>query len=62
MNTFGPPISAAFQVIIDIFGQVVGAIADGVSQILQWLTSVIEFVVNVFTIDWNEAWDSISES
>lgn len=62
VNTFGPPISAAFQVIIDIFGQVVGAIADGVSQILQWLTSVIEFVVNVFTIDWNEAWDSISEA
>lgn len=62
VNTFGPPISAAFQAIIDIFGQVVGAIADGVSQILQWLTSVIEFVVNVFTIDWNEAWDSISEA
>lgn len=62
VNTFGPPISAAFQVIIDIFGQVVGAIADGVSQILQWLTSIIEFVVNVFTIDWNEAWDSISEA
>ena len=62
VNTFGPPISAAFQVIIDIFGQVVGAIADGVSQILRWLTSVIEFVVNVFTIDWNEAWDSISEA
>lgn len=62
VNTFGPPISAAFQVIIGIFGQVVGAIADGVSQILQWLTSIIEFVVNVFTIDWNEAWDSISEA
>lgn len=62
VNTFGPPISAAFQTVIDIFGRVVGTIADGVSQILQWLTSVIEFVVNVFTIDWNEAWDSISEA
>ena len=62
VNTFGPPISAAFQAVIDIFGRVVGAIADGVSQILEWLTSVIEFVVNVFTIDWNEAWDGISEA
>lgn len=62
VNTFGPPISAAFQAVIDIFGRVVGAIADGVSRILEWLTSVIEFVVNVFTIDWNEAWDSISEA
>ena len=62
VNTFGPPISAAFQAGIDIFGRVVGAIADGVSQILEWLTSVIEFVVNVFTIDWNEAWDGISEA
>lgn len=62
VNTFGPPISAAFQAVIDIFGRVVGAIADGVSRILEWLTSVIEFVVNVFTIDWNEAWDGISEA
>lgn len=62
VNTFGPPISAAFQAVIDIFGRVVGAIADGVSQILEWLTSVIGFVVNVFTIDWNEAWDGISEA
>ena len=62
VNAFGPPISAAFQAVIDIFGRVVGAIADGVSQILEWLTSVIEFVVNVFTIDWNEAWDGISEA
>lgn len=62
VNTFGPPISEAFQAVIDIFGRVVGAIADGVSQILEWLTSVIGFVVNVFTIDWNEAWDGISEA
>lgn len=62
VNTFGPPISEAFRAVIDIFGRVVGTIADGVSQILEWLTSVIEFVINVFTIDWNEAWDGISEA
>ena len=62
VNTFGPPISAAFQAVIDIFGRVVGAIADGVSQILEWLTSVIEFVVNVFTIGAGKVFEGISEA
>lgn len=62
VNTFGPPIASTFQAIIDILGQVMGAIADTASWILEQLGKVIEFIVNVFTIDWNEAWHSISET
>ena len=62
VNTFGPPIASAFQAIIDILGRVMGAIADTASWILEQLGAVIEFIVNVFTIDWNDAWNGISES
>lgn len=62
VNTFGPPISAAFQAIIEILGKVIGKIADVASWILEQLGLVVDFIVNVFTGDWNSAWDSISEA
>lgn len=62
VNTFGPPIAAAFQAVIDILGKVMGVIADIASWILEQLGLVIDFIVNIFTGDWNSAWDSISEA
>ena len=62
VNTFGPPIAAAFQAVIDILGKVMGVIADTASWILEQLGLVIDFIVNIFTGDWNSAWDSISEA
>lgn len=60
-NTFGPPIVAVFQTVIDILGRVIGTIADVASGILTALGSVIDFVVGVFTLDWETAWDDVKQ-
>lgn len=60
-NTFGPPIVAVFQTVIDILGRVIGTIADVTSGILTALGSVIDFVVGVFTLDWETAWNDVKQ-
>lgn len=62
VTVFGPPIAESFQNIIDILGLVIGKIADTASWILDQLGLVLDFIVNIFTVDWNGAWDSISEA
>lgn len=62
VTVFGPPIAESFQNIIDVLGLVIGKIADTASWILEQLGLVLDFIVNIFTVDWNGAWDSISEA
>lgn len=61
VNTFGPPIADALNLIIENAGVVLGAMADTVNGILDALTGVLDFVTGVFTGDWELAWQGVQE-
>lgn len=59
INTFGPPISKVFGMIIETIGNVIGAIVDAVNGIITTLKGVVQFITGVFTGDWEKAWEGI---
>jgi len=61
INTFGDSISTTINMIIEHVGIIVGAIVDVVNAIIRSLKGVVEFVVGVFTGDWEKAWQGIKD-
>ena len=59
VQTLGPVFSEIFGWIIEIIGDVVGTIADFANGIITALKGVVQFIVGVFTGDWEKAWTGI---
>lgn len=58
-DLWGPGIAMGFEVVSSIFAVVVSAIADLVTGLLQILEGIIDFMMGVFTGDWDRAWQGI---
>lgn len=54
-----PVLVPIFETIWNTISTVFGAIADVISGILQTFKGLIDFIVGVFTGDWNKAWEGI---
>jgi len=59
VNAFGPNIVNTFKLIINVIGSVIGIVADVASSIFKILGGIIDFLVGVFTGNWNKAWGGI---
>lgn len=59
VETFGPSISNSINLVVDVLGSIVGTIVDVASGIITSLKGIIEFIVGIFTGDWERAWDGI---
>lgn len=57
----GPMISDVINSIVRWFGSLFGMIVDVVSGIIKSLKGVIDFLVGVFTGDWEKAWNGIKD-
>lgn len=57
----GPKIAAVIGTIVQLIGGVVGTIADAATNILKALGGVLDFVVGVFTGNWEKAWNGVKE-
>lgn len=57
----GPKIAAVIGAIVQLIGGVVGTIADAATNILKALGGVLDFVVGVFTGNWERAWNGVKE-
>ena len=62
VEIIGPVISREINKVISIIGLVVGAISDAVKATFGYLGGMIDFIVGVFTGDWNKAWQGIADS
>lgn len=60
-TNFGPPISRVVSYLIKIFGDFAGGIYDAVNRTIDVLKSIINFIVAVFTGDWEKAWQSVQD-
>lgn len=60
-KTFGPDIADAINLVIDIFGTFLAVVFDVAKGLLCALGGVIDFIVGVFTADWQRAWQGIKD-
>lgn len=59
ITNIAPYIAAALDVVGSAFLTVVGVVADVVGSIFDALGGLIDFIVGVFTGDWQQAWEGI---
>ena len=65
MDVILPALSTAFQVAIDIIIPImqhfVNMVTTSIASAIEILTSIINFLVDIFTGDWEGAWESVKE-
>lgn len=61
VNTFGPAIAGAFNYIVETIGIWLGVALDAVNGAISFFSDLVDFLVNVFTGNWEGAWDSVKE-
>lgn len=61
VETFGPSISNSINLVVDVLGSIVGTIVDVASGIITSLKGIIEYIVGIFTGDWERAWEGIKQ-
>lgn len=59
VTKFGPPISEIFQKIVNWVKNAIAKVVDIVNGIITALKGVVQFIVGVFTGDWEKAWEGI---
>ncbi len=59
VEILGPIFANVFNTISTIIGSTIGAMIDSINGLITMLKGVIEFIVGVFTGDWNKAWNGI---
>lgn len=61
VKTFGPAFKEVFNFIVTIVGTIVGTIIDIISGIITSLKGIVEFIVGIFTGNWEKAWQGICD-
>ena len=61
ISTLGPVLTSQFQLIADVAKVLIDAIVGWASGVLDALKGIVQFIVGVFTGDWEKAWAGIKE-
>lgn len=61
VDTFGPVIAGAVSTVIEVLGGFVGIAVDLANGVLEALNGVLNFLIGVFSGDWERAWDGICQ-
>lgn len=61
-ENLGPVVANTFNTIINILGTAVSMIIDRFSAMITSLKGVVQFIVGVFTGDWEKAWEGIKNA
>lgn len=61
VHVFGPAVSTVINTVVDVFFVLVAVVADVIGGILKALDGLIQFVVGVFTGNWERAWEGIAK-
>lgn len=56
---FGPKIAGVVNFVVNTIGRIIGFVADTASNIITSLKGVINFLVGIFTGDWEKAWAGV---
>lgn len=61
VDTFGPGIAGTVSTVIEVLGGFVGIAVDVANGVLEALNGVLNFLIGVFSGDWERAWDGIGQ-
>lgn len=56
-----PVLGEALLAVLDVVGSAISGIVDIIASLIQILTGIVEFIVGVFTLDWEKAWEGVSD-
>lgn len=59
VEKLGPVFSNVFNKIGNIVGIIIGIIIDAINGVITTLKGIIQFIVGIFTGDWEKAWEGI---
>lgn len=61
IEELGPVFSRSFSFVVDVVGSAVALISDIAKGLLKALGGVIDFIVGIFTGDWEKAWEGVKD-
>lgn len=61
VKTLGPTFSTVFNTILNVVSSIIAGIIDVINGIITTLKGIIEFIVGVFTGDWEKAWQGVQD-
>ncbi len=61
IEILGPSFSNAFNFIVDVLGTAIGVISDIIKGLLKSLGGIIDFIVGIFTGNWEKAWQGVKD-
>ena len=56
-----PVLGEALLAVLDVVGSAISGIIDIIASLIHILTGIVEFFVGVFTLDWEKAWEGVSD-
>jgi phage-related protein len=59
ISVLAPAVTNVVTIIVDAVAIAIGFIADVISSILTFLDGLIQFIVGIFTLDWDKAWNGV---
>ena len=59
IDTFGPLVTGVFNAVWEVVQAVFGNFIDAARSILNALGGLLDFIIGVFSGDWNKAWEGI---
>ena len=62
INTFAPVFRVVFGVILDVLAVAIASISNFVKNALKFFGGIVDFLVGIFTGNWNKAWNGIKTS
>lgn len=61
ITILSPIVTNVINGIVDAVAIVIAVVADVVKGIIKWLDGFIQFIVGVFTLDWERAWGGVKK-
>lgn len=58
-ETLGPVVRDVINIIVNVIGTAIATISDVINSFITYLKGIIQFIVGVFTGDWEKAWEGI---
>lgn len=62
IETFLPAFTIVFNTVVNVLGSIIATITDILNAFITFLKGIIQFIVGVFTGDWEKAWEGVKNA
>lgn len=62
VEDLGPTFTTVFNTIVNVLSTVIATISDVINTFITYLKGIVQFIVGVFSGDWEKAWEGIKKA